>query len=104
VPDGGQVMLKLSITTVDDFYADLVGHSRALRVVARPDRVAGTVIRGATGSVRGGNVSYFSLRSPSIVQFLDCRLTERPIRRPGNAISRGPACLFQGRHMYTTRN
>jgi fructose-bisphosphate aldolase class I len=32
--DGQQVMLKLSIPVVDDFYADLVAHPRVLRVVA----------------------------------------------------------------------
>lgn len=34
VPDGLQVMLKLSIPTQDDFYADLIRHSKVLRVVA----------------------------------------------------------------------
>lgn len=34
LPDGSLVMLKLSIPTVDDFYADLIGHPRVLRVVA----------------------------------------------------------------------
>ena len=34
VPSGQRVMLKLSIPTVDDFYADLIGHPRVLRVVA----------------------------------------------------------------------
>jgi fructose-bisphosphate aldolase, class I len=34
VPDGSPVMLKLSIPTVDDFYADLIGHPKVLRVVA----------------------------------------------------------------------
>jgi fructose-bisphosphate aldolase class I len=34
VPPGSQVMLKLSIPTVDDFYADLIGHPSVLRVVA----------------------------------------------------------------------
>jgi fructose-bisphosphate aldolase, class I len=34
VPGGSQVMLKLSIPTVDDFYADLIAHPSVLRVVA----------------------------------------------------------------------
>jgi fructose-bisphosphate aldolase, class I len=34
VPEGQQVMLKLSIPTVDDFYADLIAHPKVLRVVA----------------------------------------------------------------------
>jgi fructose-bisphosphate aldolase class I len=34
VPDGQQVMLKLSIPTVDDFYAGLIAHPKVLRVVA----------------------------------------------------------------------
>jgi len=34
VPDGHQVMFKLSIPTQDDFYADLIRHPRVLRVVA----------------------------------------------------------------------
>lgn len=34
VPDGQQIMLKLSIPTVDDFYADLIAHPKVLRVVA----------------------------------------------------------------------
>jgi len=34
VPDGLQVMLKLSIPTQDDFYADLIRHPKVLRVVA----------------------------------------------------------------------
>jgi fructose-bisphosphate aldolase class I len=34
VPDGRQVMLKLSIPSADDFYADLIGHPKVLRVVA----------------------------------------------------------------------
>jgi fructose-bisphosphate aldolase, class I len=34
VPDGRQVMLKLSIPTADDFYADLIAHPKVLRVVA----------------------------------------------------------------------
>jgi fructose-bisphosphate aldolase class I len=34
LPEGTQVMLKLSIPTVDDFYADLIGHPSVLRVVA----------------------------------------------------------------------
>jgi fructose-bisphosphate aldolase class I len=34
VPDGQQVMLKLSIPTEDDFYAPLIAHDKVLRVVA----------------------------------------------------------------------
>ena len=34
VPEGRQVMLKLSIPTVDGFYSDLMTHPRILRVVA----------------------------------------------------------------------
>jgi fructose-bisphosphate aldolase class I len=34
VPDGRQVMLKLSIPTQDDFYAELIEHPKVLRVVA----------------------------------------------------------------------
>jgi len=34
LPAGRQVMLKLSIPSVDDFYADVIGHPRVLRVVA----------------------------------------------------------------------
>jgi fructose-bisphosphate aldolase, class I len=34
VPDGSQVMLKLSIPAVDDFYTDLIAHPSVLRVVA----------------------------------------------------------------------
>jgi fructose-bisphosphate aldolase class I len=34
VPAGSQVMLKLSIPTVDDFYTDLIAHPSVLRVVA----------------------------------------------------------------------
>ncbi|WP_127502856.1 fructose bisphosphate aldolase [Actinoplanes solisilvae] len=34
IPDGSAVMLKLSIPTVDDFYAELIGHPKVLRVVA----------------------------------------------------------------------
>jgi fructose-bisphosphate aldolase class I len=34
VPEGRQVMLKLSIPSVDGFYADLMAHPRVLRVVA----------------------------------------------------------------------
>jgi fructose-bisphosphate aldolase, class I len=34
LPSGTQVMLKLSIPTVDDFYADLIEHPSVLRVVA----------------------------------------------------------------------
>ncbi|SNT60784.1 fructose-bisphosphate aldolase, class I [Asanoa hainanensis] len=34
VPDGQQVMLKLSIPTEDDLYLDLIGHPKVLRVVA----------------------------------------------------------------------
>jgi fructose-bisphosphate aldolase class I len=34
LPDGRQVMLKVSIPAEDDFYADLIGHPRVLRVVA----------------------------------------------------------------------
>src|SRR3954447_3900740 len=34
LPAGQQVMLKLSIPSVDDFYADVIGHPRVLRVVA----------------------------------------------------------------------
>jgi fructose-bisphosphate aldolase, class I len=34
VPDGRQVMLKLSIPTKDDFYVELIGHPKVLRVVA----------------------------------------------------------------------
>jgi fructose-bisphosphate aldolase class I len=34
VPGGSEVMLKLSIPTVDDFYADLIAHPSVLRVVA----------------------------------------------------------------------
>jgi fructose-bisphosphate aldolase class I len=32
--DGQQVMLKLTIPDVDDFYADLIGHPKVARVVA----------------------------------------------------------------------
>jgi fructose-bisphosphate aldolase class I len=34
VPEGQQVMLKLSIPARDDFYADLIDHPKVLRVVA----------------------------------------------------------------------
>jgi fructose-bisphosphate aldolase class I len=34
VPDGRQVMLKISIPTVDGFWSDLFGHPKMLRVVA----------------------------------------------------------------------
>jgi fructose-bisphosphate aldolase class I len=34
LPAGQTVMLKLSIPTVDDFYADLIAHPKVLRVVA----------------------------------------------------------------------
>jgi fructose-bisphosphate aldolase class I len=34
LPDGRQVMLKLSIPTQDDFYAELIEHPKVLRVVA----------------------------------------------------------------------
>jgi fructose-bisphosphate aldolase class I len=34
VPDGQQVMLKLTLPDEDDFYADLVAHPKVLRVVA----------------------------------------------------------------------
>jgi fructose-bisphosphate aldolase, class I len=34
LPDDRHVMLKLSLPSVDDFYADLVAHPRVLRVVA----------------------------------------------------------------------
>jgi len=34
VPSGQQVMLKLSLPSVDDFYADLIAHPKVLRVVA----------------------------------------------------------------------
>lgn len=34
VPDGTQVMLKLSLPTVDNFYAPLVDHPKVLKVVA----------------------------------------------------------------------
>jgi fructose-bisphosphate aldolase, class I len=34
VPDGQHVMLKLSIPSRDDFYADLIAHPKVLRVVA----------------------------------------------------------------------
>ncbi|WP_426513069.1 fructose bisphosphate aldolase [Dactylosporangium sp. McL0621] len=34
LPDGRQVMLKLSIPTQDDFYAELIEHPKILRVVA----------------------------------------------------------------------
>jgi fructose-bisphosphate aldolase, class I len=34
MPEGRQVMLKLSIPTEDDFYTELIGHPKVLRVVA----------------------------------------------------------------------
>ena len=34
LPDGSNVMLKLSIPTVDGFYSDLMQHPRVLRIVA----------------------------------------------------------------------
>lgn len=34
LPEGQQVMLKLSIPEADDFYADLIAHPKVLRVVA----------------------------------------------------------------------
>jgi fructose-bisphosphate aldolase class I len=34
LPQGRQVMLKLSVPTEDDFYAELIGHPKVLRVVA----------------------------------------------------------------------
>jgi fructose-bisphosphate aldolase, class I len=34
VPDGREVMLKISIPTVDGFYSDLMAHPKVLRVVA----------------------------------------------------------------------
>lgn len=34
LPDGQQIMLKLTIPTVDDFYAPLINHPKVMRVVA----------------------------------------------------------------------
>jgi fructose-bisphosphate aldolase, class I len=34
IPEDAQIMLKISIPTVDDFYADLMAHPKVLRVVA----------------------------------------------------------------------
>jgi fructose-bisphosphate aldolase class I len=34
VPEGQQIMLKLTLPDIDDFYADLVAHPKVLRVVA----------------------------------------------------------------------
>ena len=34
IPDGQQVMLKLTLPEVDDFYADVVAHPKVLKVVA----------------------------------------------------------------------
>ena len=34
LPDGQQIMLKLTIPSVDDFYAPLINHPKVLRVVA----------------------------------------------------------------------
>lgn len=34
VPDGQQVMLKLTLPSVDDFYADVIAHPKVARVVA----------------------------------------------------------------------
>jgi fructose-bisphosphate aldolase class I len=36
IPDGSQVMLKLSIPTRADFYTDLIVHPKLLRLVACP--------------------------------------------------------------------
>jgi fructose-bisphosphate aldolase class I len=34
VPEGREVMLKISIPTVDGFYSDLMAHPKVLRIVA----------------------------------------------------------------------
>lgn len=34
LPEGVEIMVKVSIPTVDDFYADLIAHPRVMRVVA----------------------------------------------------------------------
>lgn len=47
VPEGSQIMLKLSLPTEDNFYADLINHPKVLRVVALSggyDRVEADVL------------------------------------------------------------
>ena len=34
LPDGSEVILKLTLPEIDDFYADCISHNRTLRVVA----------------------------------------------------------------------
>ena len=63
LPEDRHVMLKLSLPSVDDFYADFVAHPRVLRVVA----LSGGYTREEADEIlvrQHGGVASFSRRSP----------------------------------------
>ena len=64
IPDGQQVMLKLTLPTMDGFYSDIVAHPRVLRVVA------------LSGGYSRDEANALLARNPGVVASFSRALTE----------------------------
>lgn len=77
LPPDRQVMLKLSIPSVDDFYADLIGHPRVLRVVA----LSGGYSRSEADELLARNHGLIASFSRALVQDLRHNQTDDEFNR-----------------------
>jgi len=72
LPDDRQVMLKLSLPTIDNFYAPLVGHPRVLKVVA----LSGGHSREAANAILARNRGMIASFSRALSEGLFAQQTE----------------------------
>jgi fructose-bisphosphate aldolase class I len=72
-----QVMLKLTLPSVDDFYADLVGHPRVLRVVA----LSGGYSRKDANSLLARNHGVIASFSRALTEGLTAQQTDEEFNR-----------------------
>jgi len=72
VPDGQQVMLKLTLPSTDDFYLDLVNHPRVLRVVA----LSGGYTRAEADSLLRANHGVIASFSRALTEGLSAQQTD----------------------------
>jgi fructose-bisphosphate aldolase class I len=72
LPSDVQVMLKLTIPTVDDFYLPLVGHDRVLRVVA----LSGGYSRDRSNEMLARNHGIIASFSRALTEGLTAQMTD----------------------------
>ena len=72
LPEGREVMLKLSLPTVDGFYSDIVSHPRVLRVVA----LSGGYSRDEANALLARNPGVIASFSRALTEGLTAQMTQ----------------------------